>query len=185
MQTILVSDIISLIPFRPPVLGSKPSPMPTLLLHTRIRAPADRVFDLARSIDLHQVSTRQTGEVAIAGKTSGLIGLGEQVTWRARHFGVVQQLTVRITAFDRPHTFTDEMVSGAFAGFIHRHEFTESDGWTTMTDHFDYRAPLRPLGRLVEQLVLNRYMTDLLAIRNATIREVAESDAAWRELLAD
>ncbi len=157
--------------------------MPVILLRTRVRAPLARVFDLARSIDLHQVSTRQTGEVAIAGRTSGLIGLGESVTWRARHFGIVQRLTARITAFDRPHTFTDEMVSGAFAGFTHRHDFMEKGGWTTMTDHFDYRAPLGPLGRLAEWLVLDRYLTALLTTRNAILREVAESDAGWQSLL--
>ena len=173
------------IQFRRSVLGSKLiTCMSVLVLRTCVRAPLVRVFDLARSIDLHQVSTRQTGEVAVAGRTSGLIGLGESVTWRARHFGIVQRLTAKITAFDRPHTFTDEMVSGAFAGFTHRHDFAEADGWTTMTDYFSYRAPLGPLGRLAEWLVLDRYMTELLTIRNATIREVAESDAGWKPLLA-
>ena len=40
------------------------------------------------------------GQVAVGGRTSGLIGLGEEVTWRARHFGVTQHLTSKITAFD-------------------------------------------------------------------------------------
>ncbi len=157
--------------------------MPVLTLCTRVRAPLVHVFDLARSIDLHQVSTRQTEEVAIAGRTSGLIGLGEQVTWRARHFGIVRHLTVRITAYDRPHTFTDEMVSGAFARFTHRHDFSEVDGHTTMTDRFDYRAPFGPLGRLAEWLVLDRYLTALLTTRNVVLREVAESEHGWRRLL--
>jgi hypothetical protein len=61
--------------------------MPKIELHTEIDAPIERVFDLARSIDLHMLSTSHTNEKAIAGKTSGLIGLGEWVTWRAKHLG--------------------------------------------------------------------------------------------------
>jgi len=49
-------------------------------LVTRIAAPVERCFDLARSIDLHMASTDRTGEQAIAGITSGLIGLEQEVT---------------------------------------------------------------------------------------------------------
>ena len=46
-------------------------------LLTEINAPIEKCFDLSRSIDLHLESTKQTGEEAIAGRTSGLIELGE------------------------------------------------------------------------------------------------------------
>src|SRR5215218_8887243 len=54
-------------------------------MSTYIAAPRERVFDLARSIDVHQRSLEHTRERAVGGRTSGLIGLGETVTWRARH----------------------------------------------------------------------------------------------------
>ena len=148
---------------------------------TPIAAPRGRVFDLARSIDLHRVSTARTDEEAIAGRTSGLIGYGEEVTWRARHFGVRQTLTVRITGFNRPFQFTDEMVRGAFALFTHLHAFEEAPRGTVMVDTFTYAAPLGPLGRLAERLVLDRYLTRLLTSRNAVIKAYAESDR-WREV---
>jgi ligand-binding SRPBCC domain-containing protein len=90
---------------------------------TLLEAPIERCFDLSRSIDLHMASTTRTGEKAIAGKTSGLIGLDEQVTWRAKHFGVWQEFTSKITAFNRPHHFRDEMIRGAFRSFEHDHYF--------------------------------------------------------------
>ncbi len=46
--------------------------MPIIHLETHIIAPINRVFGLARNIDLHQYSTKQTNEKAIAGRTSGL-----------------------------------------------------------------------------------------------------------------
>ena len=97
--------------------------MPVLELTTLVAAPVERVFDLSRSIDLHTASTAATGERAVAGVTSGLIGPGEEVTWRARHFGVWQSLTSRIVIFDRPRHFRDSMVRGAFRRFDHDHRF--------------------------------------------------------------
>jgi ligand-binding SRPBCC domain-containing protein len=93
--------------------------MPLIELETRIDAPIERVFDLARSIDAHMASTKGSSEKAVAGCTSGLIGDGETVTWEATHFGVKQRLSVRVTKFDRPHLFEDEMIRGAFASMSH------------------------------------------------------------------
>jgi ligand-binding SRPBCC domain-containing protein len=92
-------------------------------LETRIEAPIERVFDLARDIDLHARSMAHTGEEAIAGRTSGPIELGETVTWRARHFGRWWTLTSRITVVEPPTRFADEQASGPFARFEHRHTF--------------------------------------------------------------
>lgn len=156
--------------------------MPVLELETFLAAPVERVFDLSRSIDLHVDSTAATGERAVAGVTSGLIGLGEEVTWRSRHLGVWQSLTVRITAFDRPHHFTDTMLRGAFHFMEHDHHFAAVPGGTVMRDVFAYRSPLGPFGRLADVLFLERYMRGFLAERNRVIQAAAESEA-WRRYL--
>lgn len=148
--------------------------MPTIELLTQINAPIEIVFDLSRSIDLHMESTKQTGERAIAGKTSGLIGLGETVTWRAKHFGIWQNLTSKITDYNYPYFFADEMVSGAFQSFRHEHHFAEIEGYTEMKDVFIFESPLGLLGRFFNWLVLKRYMTGLLIERNKAIKEAAE-----------
>ena len=150
---------------------------------TFIAAPRERVFDLSRSIDLHQRSTERTREQAVGGRTSGLIELGESVTWRARHLGVTQHLTSRISGYDRPRWFRDEMVRGAFAWMEHDHWFDAVEGGTLLRDGFRFAAPLGPLGRIAEALVLRRYMARFLAARNAVIKEVAESDE-WRRYLS-
>ncbi|MCB9231011.1 MAG: SRPBCC family protein [Bacteroidia bacterium] len=155
--------------------------MPLIETQTFIKAEIQVVFDLSRSIDLHKISTSQTREEAIAGRTSGLIELGESVTWRARHFGIFQQLSVHITQFDQPHSFTDEMLRGAFKSFRHQHLFTEQDGGTLMTDRFDYQSPLGILGKLADWIFLKKYMTRFLIQRNEVIREFAES-GEWRKI---
>ena len=149
--------------------------MPKIELTTLINAPIEKVFDLSRSIDLHMESTKQTGERAIAGKTSGLIGLGETVTWRAKHFGIWQTLTSKIVEFDRPNLFVDEMVSGAFKSFRHEHRFTSSGDQTIMKDIFEFETPLGILGSIFNKLILTHYMTKLLKERNRVIKEAAQS----------
>ncbi|MFL5383700.1 MAG: SRPBCC family protein [Longimicrobiaceae bacterium] len=156
--------------------------MVTIELRTFIAAPPERVFDLSRSIDLHRRSMAGSREEAVAGRASGLIGMGETVTWRARHFGVRQRLTVRISGCERPRWFRDELVRGAFATMVHDHHFDPVDGGTEMRDVFRVSAPAAPIGRMIERLVLTRYMTRLLADRNAVIKAAAEGDE-WRKLL--
>ena len=149
---------------------------------TLIHAPLERCFDLSRSIDLHKTSTARTGEQAIAGVTSGLIDLGEEVTWRARHLGVWQEMTSRITAFNRPAYFQDTMVRGAFRSFQHDHSFAQrSDGLTEMRDVLRFAAPLFILGRLAE-IPLKPYLRRFLQERNALLKQTAESDR-WRSFL--
>lgn len=157
--------------------------MPIIELHTEIKADRKIVFDLSRSIDLHKVSTEQTNEEAIAGKTSGLIGMNESVTWRAKHFGVYQNLTSKITAFNPPNYFVDEMTKGAFKRFKHEHYFKEINGGTLMIDTFDYTSPFGILGLIADRLFLENYMKDLLSIRNRIVKEFAES-GRWKGVLS-
>jgi len=153
--------------------------MPRIELTTTIAAPIERVFDLARSIDAHQRGQVAHREVAVGGRTSGLIEAGEEVTWRATHFGVRQHLTSRIESMDRPRHFRDTMVRGAFRRMEHDHFFEAvAANRTVMLDLFLYEAPLGPIGRLFDRLLLERYMRRLLLRRNAVIRELAESATA-------
>lgn len=158
--------------------------MPVIELSTFIAAPIERVFDLARSIDLHTASTSSTGERAIGGITSGLIGDGQEVTWQARHFGVWQRLTVRITAFERPSHFTDAMLRGAFRRMEHHHSFETAPGGTMMRDVFTYESPLGILGKIADILFLEHYMRSFLLERNRILKAAAESDS-WRQYLPD
>ena len=148
--------------------------MPIIRLETFVNADQQTVFDLARSIDLHQISTAHTNERAVAGKTSGLLELNESVTWEARHFGIVQRLTAKITEMNYPDYFVDEMVSGAFKSFKHEHIFAASGEGTLMTDIFTYISPMGILGRLADRFFLKQYMTNLLLTRNKVLKEYAE-----------
>jgi ligand-binding SRPBCC domain-containing protein len=154
--------------------------MQELNLKTLIDAPRERVFDLARSIDAHQASTKGTQERAVAGVTSGLIGLNDEVTWEARHFGIRLQLRVRVTEFDRPNHFQDIMVSGNFQSMVHDHDFHTQASGTLMTDRFVFASPFGVLGGIIDVLFLARYMRRFLIGRNDALKTMAESQL-WRK----
>ncbi|WP_299335162.1 SRPBCC family protein [uncultured Psychroserpens sp.] len=148
--------------------------MPLIEIKTLIKADLQTCFDLSRDIDFHKASMAHSGEKAIAGKTSGLIGHGEWVTWEAKHFGIIQKLTSKITEFDAPYYFVDEMVSGAFKSFRHEHRFQTKNGDTVMIDRFYFESPFGVFGKLANSLFLKRYMTKLLSIRNEHLKVKAE-----------
>lgn len=158
--------------------------MPVIELTTTIKSNIEACFDLARSIDLHQISTARTNEKAISGRTSGLINLNESVTWEATHFGIRQKLTSKITAFKRPFHFRDEQVSGAFKFIVHDHYFEQQDGDVTMKDVFSFQSPFGIFGQVFDRLVLTKYLTRFLVERNNLIREYAETKK-WKTVLND
>ena len=154
---------------------------------TMIHAPIERCFDLARSVEVHLIGNVHFGEQALAtgGVTSGLIGLEERVTWRAKHFGVWHNLTSEITVMESPVYFQDVMIRGIFRSMRHDHYFRPLPSHETeMRDVFCFAAPLPVLGLLAEIFVLRRYMRTLLRERNLVIKQIAES-SEWRKYLPE
>ncbi|GLB68570.1 hypothetical protein [Arthrobacter mangrovi] len=77
---------------------------------TRTTVGRAAVFDLSHGIDGHAASLTQFREPAVAGVTTGLISLNEQVTWRAWHLGLPIRMTSRITAMSVPDLVIVEQV---------------------------------------------------------------------------
>lgn len=121
--------------------------MPKIHITSFINAPIERVFDLSRSINLHQISTEQTNEKAIAGTINGLINKDETVTWEAKHLYKTRRFTSKITAMERPLSFTDEMVKGDFKSFYHEHHFKTVDNGTIMIDLLNFESPHAVFGK--------------------------------------
>jgi ligand-binding SRPBCC domain-containing protein len=148
--------------------------MTVIELETEIESNIEKCFDLTRDVDVHKQSTEKTKEKVIAGRTSGLCELGDQITWEAIHFGVRQRLSVKITKLNKPYFFEDQMIKGAFKSMRHEHHFKALDGRTLMIDKFEYQVPFGLIGRLFDKIILKNYMTDFLLTRNRIIKKIAE-----------
>jgi ligand-binding SRPBCC domain-containing protein len=158
--------------------------MPVIELQTEIDAPLERCYLLSLSVDLHVHSAEQTGERIVRGVTNGVMKERDSVTWRAKHFGVTQDLTSVVHDLRFPSYFVSEMTEGTFKKLYHQHIFEPIGTGTMMTDKFDFEAPLGILGKIVSALVLKNYMARFLKIRNTRIKQVAESDE-WKRFVKE
>ena len=156
--------------------------MPKIELITEIKSTIEICFDLSRSIDLHKISTAHTNEEAIAGRVKGLINLDETVTWQARHFGIRQKLTSKITEFDKPNYFVDEQINGIFKSIYHLHKFEQVGEKVIMKDIFEFQSPFGILGDIFNKIILTNYLKALLIKRNQIIKNFAETER-WKEVL--
>jgi hypothetical protein len=119
----------------------------------------------------------------VGGLTTGLVGRGEQVTWRAKHFGLWHDLTSKATVVRPPTYLQITMVEGVFRSMQADHLFRSlPSGTTELKDTFAIAAPLPILGPIAEALFLRRYMIGLNRERNAVIKQLAESDG-WQRYL--
>ncbi|WP_335869316.1 SRPBCC family protein [Bacillus sp. 2205SS5-2] len=148
--------------------------MPIIKHQIYIEKPLTVCFDLARNVEVHTETTTRTKERAICGVTTGLMEMGDTVTWEAIHFGVKQNLTARIITMEKPYTFTDGMVKGAFHSFTHRHDFIESGTGTFMIDIFSYKSPFGIFGKIADKLFLEKYMRRFIVNRAKELKRIAE-----------
>lgn len=144
-------------------------------LETFIKAPAEICFDLARNVDVFTEATDHAGMRAIAGVTSGMMWAGDVVTWEVRALGLRQRSTSRITNFERPHLFVDEMQRGVFKRWRHEHRFASRQDGTLIIDEVTFASPFGVLGQLADALFLKNYMRRFLVKHNAHVKRLAES----------
>jgi ligand-binding SRPBCC domain-containing protein len=152
-----------------------------LRFEARVNAPIERCFDLSRNISLH--TTLKPWHEAVSGITSGLIGKGETVTWRARILGVPITHTSLIDEYDRPIYFRDVMVKGAFKSYQHQHYLEQQGDTTILRDVVTVFAPLGFLGRIAEGVYIRGFLEQILASRNKELKRVAESNE-WKKYLS-
>jgi len=156
--------------------------MSSIHLTTFIAAPVNRVFDLARSIDMHKQSMNRHKEDAVSGIRFGLIEKNESVTWKAKHLFKTRFFRSEITDMKKPDMFIDEQVKGDFKMMKHVHHFKPCDNGTIMIDLLEFEPPYGTVGKLFSKLYLTRYMKNLLEQRNKILKEFAESEK-WRKFL--
>ena len=146
------------------------------MVRTLVRADVEVVFDLSLDLDVEVAAGRSLGVRAVAGRTSGRIGLGESVRWEGRLLRVLPvSHTSEIVELERPGRFVDEMRAGVFAEYRHEHRFeVEGPDMTIMTDRLRWRSPLGPLGRLADAAYVRPALLRLLAARNQEITRRAE-----------
>ena len=149
--------------------------MPIVVIETTIHVPVELCFDLARDVGVHAESAAFSSErIVEPGRTEGLLERGDLIAFEGRHFGIRQRFVARITEFDRPIRFVDEMVHGAFKRLRHIHEFKPIGNATLMRDIIEWQAPFGLIGRLADTLFLRRHMVGFVSTKQRALKQIAE-----------
>lgn len=162
--------------------------VPQFTLITKVKAPLARVYDLARSVDLHLLSSgEEMDECTISGRSEGLQEEGETLTWKVGHLGNRQTMTTEVAEMEKPKLFREVMAEGEFKTFEHLRTF-ESDGAgkvTIMQETITYSLGFGILGKLVANLLLTAYIRESVRKHSNTVKQVAESESDWQKYLPD
>jgi len=95
------------------------------------------------------------------------MGLGPlRVTWTARH-----------TAYEPPHRFVDEQVSGPFRKWVHEHRVAPHPDGAELVDSIDIELPAGALGRSLGWPVVRRMLEGAFAERHRVTRAEVERSA--------
>lgn len=156
--------------------------MPVITSITHIQAPAERVFDLARSVQVHLATSQETGGATVESQQTNLLEEGDEVTWTGKHLGFEQTLTLKFSQMKRPDAFVGKMMQGAFLRLHHRYFFETGEKGTVMKDEFDYASRRGLLGVALDNIFLTAYLRSFLAKRNKALKQIAESER-WQEFL--
>ena len=148
--------------------------MTRIVIETRIYAPIELCFDLARDVNAHRESAAFSSErVVPPGRTEGLLELGDLVAFEGDGGAGARSPP----ALDRPRRFDDQMVQGSFKWLRHFHEFESANGITTMRDTLEWEPPLGLVGRLADRLFLRRHMHWFVSTKQNGLKRMAEAQA--------
>ena len=143
-------------------------------LTTLIHAPAKRVFELSRNINLHRIFSSNPYETPLEGEIKELIKENETVTWQAKYLLKKREFTLKISSMEMPHHFTTQLVEGGFKNFRHEHYFKAFKNGTFLIDVVEFESSYGLIGKWIEQLFLTSYIHNLLLQRNEVIKQYAE-----------
>lgn len=140
-----------------------------------VAAPAELVFDLARDVRVHTRGQAHTHERAEPpGRTRGLLVAGDLFALRSRHFGLTWHYRARVVVCEPPDRLVDVQERGPWRSMRHEQRFVQTGAGTLVTEELCWRSPAGPLGSVLDDLLLRRYLRGLLLIRAAHLRMVAE-----------
>jgi ligand-binding SRPBCC domain-containing protein len=97
------------------------------------------------------------------------MSVGALIDYRLRVHGVPIRWRTRITAWDPPHSFTDEQIRGPYRLWIHQHTFEPSRGGTLARDIVRFASPG---GRLMHWLLVRRDVKRIFDFRAGALQRI-------------
>lgn len=94
---------------------------------------------------------------------------GARIDYRIRLHGLPMRWRSEITAWEPPHRFVDEQLSGPYRYWIHEHSFREVEGFTEVSDDIRFAVPG---GGLIYRLFVASDLEKIFAYRREVLRDL-------------
>lgn len=159
--------------------------MITLTSTRKIDAPGRRVFDMVRSVDVHQAAVPVIRARIEKGRKQGLLELNEQILWSAIYFGIRFRITMTVSACDPPFHYNETNSSGPFRVFKHTYTFTDlGDHQTLLSDELELESGFGFIGRWIDCVFLAPAFRKALEVRMDHLKLWSE-EGAWRRWISE
>lgn len=141
------------------------------ILRTRqqVPAPLDQVFPFFARPENLKVITPDWLNFSILTPSPIPMVEGQVVDYLIKLGPIPTRWRTLISAYDPPHCFVDQQLSGPYSFWHHTHRFEAVPGGTLLTDEVRYLMPFGPLGDLVHGLVIKRQLQAIFAHRGQVI----------------
>ena len=106
------------------------------------------------------------------------LGLSARLRYRLTLYGIPISWRTEIVEWHPPRGFTDVQRRGPFLLWEHSHRLAPVDGGTEIYDHIRYRLFFGPLGGLVRQLLVRRWVEGIFDYRAANVGGLIRTEPA-------
>jgi ligand-binding SRPBCC domain-containing protein len=101
-----------------------------------------------------------------------ILALGSLLQWKGRRFGVSQQFTHEVSAFEHEKLIILDQIKGPFARWVHRHQFETTATGTRIVERIDFDPPGGLLGYVITADGIRKDLDKLMAHRERKLKEI-------------
>ena len=98
--------------------------------------------------------------------------LGSRLVWKGRRWGVSQQITQEVVAFERDKLIVVEQKQGPLKSWVHANHFEATDTGTRIVERIDFDPPGGLLGYVVTADAIRKELVKVLAYREKKLKEI-------------
>ncbi len=108
----------------------------------------------------------------VVSSSTPVVREGTEIEYRLRWQVFPMKWRSRISEYVEGEMFADEMLSGPYTRWYHRHLFTSVPDGVEMTDIVQYQLPLGPLGRLAHAMTVRSQLEAIFDYRRSAIARI-------------
>lgn len=123
--------------------------METFEARLTLPCPAEAAFEfLAQPENIKKISPPDMGLVFLEAPEQ--LSLGSKMHFKLLAFGVAREAVHEVTAFNEPHSFTEEQIEGPLGHWVHEHIFEpDGEGSVTVIDRIEFKPPGGIVGLMI------------------------------------